>query len=367
MIQKHHFIHIFILTAFLMGAAFIFNGKAVAKTSETVDALKVYFDDLYNAKNINGAILVAKDGVKIYSGGYGYADVENQLSNTENTIFPSASISKMFVAMGIMMLVEEGLLSVDDTIDTYVPEIKVGSQVTVRQCLSNSSGLRGFLKNSDLWKNRAIQHAPDQILPYFKDFELEFAPGAQFEYSNSNYITLGIIIERISGKDLNTFLTEKIFTPLNMTRTYYDRENDDVYTNVAKLYKTIEPVKEAAFFHQSIVFSAGGIFSTIEDLFKWTKALKTEKFVSSNSLAEIFTPGLGNYGYGWYIDTLTVGGVTYNQTWHWGSYFGASGYVTRLVDEDLTIIILENLPAETPDDWDSIIEKVVSIVLQGGY
>ncbi|MBN1498694.1 MAG: beta-lactamase family protein [Spirochaetes bacterium] len=331
---------------------------------QTAAELQNYFSELHENEGFNGTVLIAEKGKILYTGGFGFRNIEDASENNPDTIFNIASLSKQFTSMCIMMLSEKGLLSVDDTIGMYVPELIHGNEITIKQCLTHTSGLTEFLANEELWNHTDEQHTPAALLGYFADADLDFTPGTDWAYSNTNYITLGIIIERVSGTDYSTFLQQNIFSKLKMHRSFYDAEDDDIYCNRSTGYDSIDPAAEAMYFHPSLAYAAGAVHSTAVDMFKWIQALKSQKLVSRDTLNEIFTPGIGNYGYGWFIDQLQVNNVTYNQTWHWGSFFGYGSYVTRLVDEDVTIIILKNTTVEAPEEFGSIIRNVVSIVLQ---
>ncbi len=339
--------------------AFIFSGCDLQNYTE----LKEYFDNLHTEQGFNGTVLVAKKGEILFSGGYGLRDVELNKKNNQSTIFNIASLSKQFTSMAIMMLAEDDKLSVNDTVDIYIPEIIRGDKITIKQCLNHTSGLTEYLNNSELWSHTTEQHSPSDLLQYFAEEDLVTEPGTSWSYCNTNYVVLGIIVERVSGKDLNTFLKQNIFNRLGMFRTFYDAEDDDIYHNRSSGYDSIDPVVEAMYFHPSIAYAAGALNSTIVDLYKWTMALNCEFLVSRESLDEIFTPGLGNYGYGWWIDKLEIDGEKYDQTWHWGSFFGYGSYITRVIDEDITVIILQNVTALSPSDFQPIAEDVIEMVL----
>ncbi|MCK4761514.1 MAG: beta-lactamase family protein [Candidatus Aminicenantes bacterium] len=338
------------------------DGNAYGLTKQQLDA---YFSRLETAKTFTGAVLVAKEGKIIFTKGYGMANYEIGIRNTSKTVFSIASLTKAFASMSIMMLEERGLLSVDDTIADFIPEFPNGDQVTLHHLLSHSSGLFEYLANPFLWGNCTTYHDPEDLLPYYMDEPLQFLPGSQMVYSNSNYVTLGIIIERISGMSFRDFIKTNILDPLKMRHTSYDPLGVD-FPDKAIGYDLIDPPLVTMDFHTSIAYTAGAMCSTVEDMYKWDQAMYTEKLVSTASLQKMFTPGLGDYGYGWYISDLDVNGEMHNHVWHWGAFFGFHSFISRMVDEELTVILLLNISPTlgTPDDLMPLVRDAAGIVLE---
>jgi CubicO group peptidase (beta-lactamase class C family) len=325
------------------------TGFSFAKTGihngygRVTQALNDYFTGLAAAENFSGSVLVAKEGKILLQKGYGMANVESGIANTPNTVHAIASLTKAFTSMSIMMLEERGLLSVDDPVSKYVPELLHGDRITVHQLLNHTSGLYLYVYHPLLWPNKDNFHTPDQLLDYYMYEPLRFEPGAQWEYCNSGYVTLGIIIERVSGMSYRDFIKKNILQPLKMKHTSYDPYETD-FLDKAIGYDDIaaDPPLRAPYFHPSIPFSAGAVYSTVRDMYRWDQALYTDQLVSYVTLERMFTPGLGNYGYGWYSDTLEVDGRGHKHIWHWGAYFGFHGYFSRLVDDNVTVILLRN-------------------------
>jgi CubicO group peptidase (beta-lactamase class C family) len=328
--------------------------------------LKQYFQNLADAGEFNGAVLVARDGKILLSRGYGMASFEDRIRNRRDTVYAIASLTKAFTAMSIMILEERGLLSVDDTVADHIPGFPNGDQITIRNLLNLTSGLYEYLNNPDLWANITLYHTPVELLDYFVYEPLGFPPGTQHQYSNSNYVTLGVIVESVSGLPFREFLRFNILDPLEMDNTSYDPFEVD-FPDKAIGYDdiTTEPVIPTAIHaHPTIPYAAGGMCSTVEDLFKWDQALYTERLVSAATLDRMFTPGLGDYGFGWYIDQLMLDGQPHKQIWHWGAYFGFHGYISRLVDDRVTIIIQFNTSPSSgsPEELRPMVEDVAAIV-----
>jgi CubicO group peptidase (beta-lactamase class C family) len=340
--------------------------------------LKAYFSQLEDEKTFNGSVLIAKQGKIIFKKGYGLANYEAGITNKPKTVMAIASMTKAFTSMSIMMLEERGLLSLDDTISDYIPEFPNsdqvdpgfpnGDQITIHHLLSQSSGLFEYLNNGDLWPNASQYHAPEDLLQYYVGEPLQFTPGSEFGYSNPNYVTLGIIIERVSGMSYRDFIQENILDPLKMRHTSYDPFEMD-FPNKAIGYDQIDPPLVSMYFHPSISYAAGAIYSTVLDMYKWDQSMYTEKLVSFETLQKMFTPGHGDYGYGWWIDELDVDGKKYKQIWHSGSYFGFHSVISRLVDEKITVILLLNISppfSSTPElVLEPLVQEAAGIVLRG--
>ncbi len=329
--------------------------------------LNNYFNTLQVDENFNGTVLAAKKGKILFLKGLGMADFDNSISNSGKTIFAISSMTKAFTAASIMMLNEHGLIDLNDTIDQYVPELLNGDKITIKQLLSQTSGIPEMLNVPELWGRPTELHSPQELLAYFQDLELNFEPGTQFEYSNSNYIVLGVVIEKITGLAYQDFLKKNIFKPLKMRNTFYQGAKTRQLKKLAIGYDdiSVSPPLISMDFSSSIAYAAGGIYSDVIDLYKWDQALYTEKIISQESIEAMFTPVHYKYGYGWYIDKLDINGNQYEHVWHWGAYFGFHSYISRIVDEKITIILLRNTSPVlgTEDELRSIIADVANILL----
>lgn len=317
--------------------------------------LHAYFKQLAADGIFSGAVLVARDGHVLLKDGFGLADYETGEKNKPKTVYSIGSMTKAFTAISIMMLEERGLLSVTDTLDKYIPGFPNGDIVTIHHFLNHTSGIFDYINDptSAIWENGieglAVYHTPDQLLAYFINRTPYFEPGAQYSYCNSGFVTLGIIIEKVSGMTYGDFIEKNILKPLHMNDTTYDPMNFDLPRQAVGYNDVLtDPPCIAPLLHPSIAYSAGGIFSTVEDMYKWDQALYTDRLVSFETINRIFTPGLGDYGYGWFIDTLDIAGQSYKQIWHGGSTLGYHSLISRLVDEKVTLILLQNTSA--PND-----------------
>lgn len=330
--------------------------------------LRDYFRALADQGLFSGSVLVAKDGKVILKEGLGIADYETGRVNSPGTAYAIASMSKAFTAMSILMLEERGLLRIEDKVSDYLPDYPDGENISIRQLLNMTAGLDDFFDDPELWAgNFALYHTPEEMYQYFIDETPYFAPGTEWSYCNSCYIVLGSILEQVSGMSYREFLQENILGPLKMNHTSYDPDEVDFMNKRAVGYDNLAtlPPPLSIYLHPTVAYTAGGIFSTVTDMYKWDRALYTEQLVSAETMEKIFTPGMGDYGFAWYIDELEVCGQNHKLAWHWGSYLGYHGFIGRMVDDDVFIMILQN--TTSPDLLDQnvlrpTVQDVASII-----
>lgn len=299
----------------------------------------------YELGQFNGAVLAAEDGNIIYIRGFGYADMENKIPNKADTKFRLASVSKQFTAALIMQLVEKGKISLEGKLIEYLPYYRkdIGEKITIHQVLSHTAGISNYTDSRKFMEDEVNNKVTpkDFVLKYCSE-DLIFEPGTKWAYSNSGYFILGLVIEEVTGKTYEEVLHENIFTPLGMTNSGYEH-SDKTYENKAKGYvNNLNDFQPAKFLDMSIPFSAGSLFSTVEDMYKWDRALYTEKVLTNASKEKMFTPVLNNYGYGWQIIEQQLGDKKLNVITHSGGIFGFNSLETRLVDDNKFIMVLNN-------------------------
>lgn len=273
-------------------------------TAARIDALVRSYAD---QGEFSGSVLVAWQGKVIYRKGFGWANAEWKVPNTPATKFRIGSVTKQFTAMLIMQLVEEGKLRLDGTIGDYLPDYPAGPgrAITVHQLLTHTSGLHNYTAIPRFFPEWSrLPQSPAALLAMFDSLPLDFAPGTSWRYSNSGYLVLGAIIERVGGKPYDVALRTRILDPLGLKDTGYDW-NTPVIPNRAEGYtRGFDGDEHANYIDMSTPYSAGGMFSTVEDLYRWDQALAARKLLSPASyqiyLAPHFDirPGL-KYGYGW--------------------------------------------------------------------
>ncbi|HEU0291140.1 MAG TPA: serine hydrolase domain-containing protein [Anaerolineales bacterium] len=308
-----------------------------------------------------GSVLVARNGEILLSQGYGWADRENQIPNTPQTKYRLGSITKQFTAMAILILEAEGQLDVQDRICRYVPECPDSWQeITIHHLLSHTSGVPNLTDFPDYETFKATPTTPEQTVARFKDKPLDFQPGEKWNYSNSGYILLGHIIEQVCGQSYEMFLQQNIFEPLQMTNTGYDHNDGSLatgYTGMASHWD------EPDYIDMTLPYAAGGLYSTVENLYLWDQALYTDQLVSKQSLDMMFIPhakiaafGL-SYGYGWFVGQMNQ----HQAVSHGGGIDGFITEIRRYSDDEVTIIILSN--RETTN-VPQIADQIASVVFE---
>lgn len=295
----------------------------------------------------NGTLLVADKGKVIYKKGFGMANIEWSIPNQPDTKFRIGSVTKQFTAALILQLVEEGKIKLDGKLSDYLPYYRkdTGQKVTIHQLLNHTSGIPSYT-NSEFFRDSSRDpYKPHDFVKKFASGDLEFEPGSKFNYNNSGYFILGAIIEQLTGKTYEAVLTEKILTPLGMTNTGYDNSAPVITKRAAGYEKLPDRFVNAAYLDMSLPYAAGSMYSTVEDLFKWDQALYGEKILSAASKAKMFTPGLSEYGYGVEIGDREIGksGIKTRLIRHGGGINGFNCLLTRVVDKQQTVIILDNV------------------------
>lgn len=345
--MKKFILSIFILFFTLNLSAQITNEKPIVVNLTDEEKARL-IDDLvktYAEYNIfNGSILVAENGSILFEKGYGYADREQKLQNTPETKFRIASLTKQFTAMLIMQLVEQGKIKLDAKLSEYLSYYRKdnGDKITIHNLLTHTSGVPNYTNSTFMEKHVDKAITPKDLIITYGSGDLDFEPGSKYNYSNTAYVMLGAIIEQVTGKSYETVLQEQILSPLGMTNSGYEH-NDIKMTNQATGYDNNPgEVVVSKFIDMSIPFSAGAMYSTVEDLYKWDRALYTDKLVSAESKQKIFTPFLNNYGYGWNIikaKTMDAEKTIYT---HSGGINGFSTNIMRVESDNLVIIVLSN-------------------------
>lgn len=319
----------------------ITNYPAQTDTShqELVPKVDEYINALVKLGWFRGSILIAIDSKELVSKGYGMANLEHNVPNTPQTKFRLASVTKQFTAMAILMLQQQGKLNVHDPVCKYVLDCpKAWDGVSIHHLLTHTSGIPDFVDFLSL-EARRLPSPIASTIAVFKDKPLNCKPGEKFSYSNSGYILLGYIIEKVSGKTYELFLAENIFHPLKMMDTGYDYSSSILKHRAAGYYFEGDTLVNAPYLDLSRAHAAGALYSTIKDLFRWDQALYTEKLVSKNSLDAMFTPFKENHGYGWYISTQ----FNHRVIRHSGGIEGFASHIARYPDDKVSIIVLSNL------------------------
>jgi len=297
-------------------------------------------------QNIPGlALAVVHDGQVTSTKGFGLANIELNVPVTPTTVFQLQSITKTMTATAIMMLVEEGKLKLDDRITEYLDGLPDSwNDVTVRQLLSHTSGIKDFINEPTL--NLRLDATPAEIVRSLAEKPLNFSPGEKFRYSNTGYQLLGMIIQRLSGQEWGEYCRQRIFEPLGMVDTRVIDLGDLIPNRAAGYRVENGNLRNGGFVAPSILaYPGGGVRSTALDLAKWDAALYSEKLVKQSSIEQMFTPATLNdgshapYGLGWFLGDHDG----HRFTMHTGSHFTGFGTVLlRYPADKLTVIALAN-------------------------
>jgi CubicO group peptidase (beta-lactamase class C family) len=289
--------------------------------------------------HFTGSVLVAENGKVLFSKGYGMADIDDSIPNTPTTPFLIGSVTKQFTATLIMQLVAERKLAIEDPITKYLTDYPkaTGDKVTIRHLLNHTSGVPSYTDNRAMMLRILETGAtPQEIVASFEDLPLLFEPGTAFRYSNSGYFLLGLIIEKVTGQPYDQYLQARILKPIGMNNTGY--MNYDVEMLATGYRADSNKVHLANKPHPSLPYAAGGLYSTVGDLFLWDQALYGEKLLSQEMLKQMWTPALDGYGFGWVIDSL----YGHKRIWHNGQIDGFVSNIQRFVDDSIGIVILSN-------------------------
>jgi CubicO group peptidase (beta-lactamase class C family) len=333
----------------LIALCLMLAASGAAQTRDANQELTAKVDDYVNglvkANQFSGSILVAREGKVLVSKGYGMANLEDETPNTPQTRFRLGSITKQFTATAILMLEERGKLSVQDSICKYVTDCpQAWQQVTIRHLLSHTSGVPNFTSFPDYAKTMTQPATVDSLIARFKGRPLDFQPGERWSYSNSGYILLGHVIEKLSGKSYEAFLQENIFDPLKMADTGYDSPARVIKHRAAGYMTRGSVLINAPYLDMTIPHAAGALYSTVEDLYLWDQALYTEKLISKKSFDAMFTPVKNNYGYGWGIDKQY--GLA--RVAHGGGINGFVTFISRYPEAKAVVIVLSNFAQANP-------------------
>jgi CubicO group peptidase (beta-lactamase class C family) len=297
------------------------------------------------------ALLVSRNGQTIRAQGYGLSNVELQVPVKPETIFQSGSVGKQFTATAVMMLVEAGKVGLEDPLTKYFPQGPAWwKQVTVRELLSHTAGFTDYPKDFDMRKD----YSEEQLLKIVEAIGPAYPPGTNWSYSNLGFLTLGILIHRVTGEFYGDFLQERIFRPLGMATTRIINEAD-IIPNRAAGYEWVDGhLKNQEWVSPLVNTTAdGSLYFSILDLAKWDAALYTEKLLRRSSLEQMWTvaplrdgkPNAGHYGYGWFIGAKKGHHVVE----HEGQWQGFETQISRYVDDRLTVVVLTNLGDAKPE------------------
>jgi CubicO group peptidase (beta-lactamase class C family) len=321
-------------------------------TARMQQVIRSYVDN----KSFMGTVLVVKDGKTLVNEGYGSADLEWKIPNSPAVKFRLGSLTKQFTAASILLLEERGKLKVEDPVSKYMPDAPAAwEKITIYNLLTHTSGIPSFTSFPDYRSTEWKDTTPTELVARFRDKPLDFEPGSKFNYSNSGYVLLGYLLEKISGQSYGDFLQQNIFTPLGMADSGID-SNAAILPQRAQGYQpSAHGIRNAGYISMTIPFSAGALYSTTGDLLKWEQGLFGGKVLQPASLTKMTTPFKDDYACGLFVSTRDGHKVIT----HGGGIEGFNTSLNFYPDDKIVVIVLGNLNGGTPDQIASSLGKVV--------
>lgn len=326
------------LVAALLGIASLAGAPAAthAGTQDLDGVIKPYAAD----QTFMGSVLVAQGDQVIFNKAYGFADAGWNIPNGTDTEFDIGSLTKQFTAALVLLLQEDGRLSLSDPVGKFLPDAPPAwRQITIAQLLGHTSGI------PDLWSDQGFDawsmspRTPADIVAYFRDKPLQFEPGSQYRYSSTGYIVVGLILEKASGRPYGDLLRDRIFQPLGMTHSGLDADSLILKKRARGYTISNGKLVQERPMSMSVGWSAGAIYSTTGDLLRWEQGLYGGKLLSTASLKAMTTPGKGGYGLG--INVNLVDGETIYR--HLGAFQGFNATLSYLPSKRIAVIVLGNV------------------------
>uniref|UniRef100_UPI001F4C637D serine hydrolase domain-containing protein n=1 Tax=Psychroserpens damuponensis TaxID=943936 RepID=UPI001F4C637D len=335
---KHH-----LFKAMTLCICLLLTANTFAQTlNQQIDS---YIGEQYTSDAPGVSILVAKDGKTIYQKGFGAANLELDISVAPKHVFEIGSITKQFTAVAILMLEEQGKLSVNDEITKFIPDYPTqGKTITVHQLLNHTSGIKSYTNMPNFMNLARTDMTPTELIDKFKNEPMEFDPGTQYNYNNSGYILLGHIIEVVSGQTYADFIQTKIFDKVGMNHSYYGSMVDLIPNRASGYSQTENGFRNADYLSLTLPYAAGSIMSTTGDLLKWQNAISANTLIKKSTLEKAIngsTLATGEtipYGYGWLKGDIN-GSRTVE---HSGGIFGYSTNGIFLPEENVYVVGLSN-------------------------
>ncbi len=304
-----------------------------------------YLSSIYRPNMPGAAVLAVKNGKIILRKGYGQADMELNVPVNPEMVFRIGSITKQFTSVGIMMLVEEGKVKLEDLITVYLPEYPLkGRKVTVWHLLNHTSGIKSYTSMPEFRKMMRTDMEVDKLIDVFKDQPFDFEPGEKFLYNNSGYVLLGAIIEKVSGQKYADFVKNRIFNIAGMKNSIYG-EAAQVIRNRAKGYgRNDKGIVNSSYISMTLPYAAGSLLSTVDDLYKWNRSLNEGKLISESSLRKVYKRSKLNNGkeISYACGFINIDFNGYKEIHHGG---GINGFITNklyIPEEDIFVVVLSN-------------------------
>lgn len=309
--------------------------------------------EAYKSNEPGVAVIVVRDGKTLYRKGQGMANLEFGIAIEPDMVFRIGSLTKQFTAVAILMLAEQGKLDLNDSITKFLTNYPTHDHlITVEHLLTHTSGVKSYTSMPEwlpLWRK---DFTVEELIDFFKNQPMDFAPGKRFEYSNSGYILLGAIIEKASGQTYEQFIQHRIFSPLGMKHSYYDCPQRVIPRRAAGYDKGPDGYTNAAYLSMTQPYSAGSLASSVNDLALWDAALYTDQLLKQDTLQQAFAAhrladgSETEYGYGWATSKL----AGHLSAGHGGSISGFGSFAIRLPDDHVFVAALSNNTGTHPGE-----------------
>ncbi len=348
-------IHLFVL----------FNYNSVVHSQELrishggiENRLKEYAISFVDSSFFEGSILVAKGNEILFESAFGFSN--NESKNQINTKYPIASLTKAFTSMGIMILVQEGRIDLNSYVSNYLPYYRddTGDKVTIHHLLTHTSGILNYTRNPDYFSDKK-EYKVQEFVEAYCSGDLVFEPGTDYRYSNTGYYLLGAIIESVTGISYSDFLKNRIFDPIGMVNTG-TLWNGRPYGLAIGFYTNSRNGRESVIPDYRKAFSAGMIYSNVQDMHKWSLGLINNALINDSLTSIMFKPELSDYAYGWRITNIE----DFKVATHFGKMPGFTSKITVSLNENnqgpICIIVLSNNAGHNLDPLTSNILQIIS-------
>ena len=333
-----------LFAAQLAGAALTNEALATADFAQKADD---YLKTELNGERFAGSVMVARSNQIVFMKGYGLANRELEVTNAPDTKFQLASVTKQFTALCILILQEQGKLSVEDPVSKYLTNCPdAWSKITIRHLLTHTSGIPDYAKFPDYISTMMLPSPPEKMMNRLRDKPLEFEPGERFAYSNSGYILLGYIVEKASGQSYEQFVQQFVFKPLGMKDSGCDRFETILSHRATGYTLHGDTWVNSAYMDRTFPQGDGTLYSTVEDFFRWYQCWREQKLVSAESWKAMTTPAKDNYGFGIFVAQQ----FDQKLLWHDG---GDPGFVTAMwwfPSSDIFVAAFANLESAHSDE-----------------
>ena len=305
-----------------------------------------------NENEPGGVFLITQKGKNLYRKAFGKANLELNVNMTPENVFQIGSMTKQFTAVAILMLEQQGKLSVNDPISKYIKDYPNGDKITIHHLLTHTSGIKDFTKMKSISSIAQKEMKPEEMVNFFKNEPVDFAPGEKFDYNNSGYVVLGYIIELVSGNSYEDFIKKNIFDTTGMTHSYYASDRKVILQRAYGYHKKEQGFVNKTVISFSVPFSSGSLMSTVDDMLKWQQALLQNTLVNSTETQKAFQKYKLNsgeeftYGYGWHLKDIN--GTPDRE--HGGSVFGFKSMGVYIPSEDIYVIGFSNCDCHSPTE-----------------